>query len=298
MPTKQLDLAQARSFIASVQLPPPPKHAVLARAGSEFALRSAQPAHTPTMGSPGAGVAAAPAAAGAAENADAAFDAAKNQAQVVGSALLSFEVGLDAIVREAISDSALLAQLQANHQIDFAADPQKWFASYAKVLQNVGWTVQDDGWTTADISGTNVQVNQQIKAVLAVALGPASTALAIIAASIDALQSADPSSPWVTLFDRQTHKANITRFQVGLVDKDATGGIAVAMAFCILDNVQQTTQVLFFKWKEANAKLQANGQKYSINRDALVSLGPDIRAKTRAYQLDYLSSIQDLTPHA
>lgn len=50
------------------------------------------------------------------------YDAAKTQAQVVGSGLFSFVEGVTAEVREAISDSALLAQLVANKKVSAEED--------------------------------------------------------------------------------------------------------------------------------------------------------------------------------
>src|SRR5688572_23306235 len=74
------------------------------------------------------------------------FETAKDQAQVVGSGLLAFRSGVAAETREAISDSALLAQLVANKRVDPAMDPNGWFKEYAAVLQNLGWTLQEAGW--------------------------------------------------------------------------------------------------------------------------------------------------------
>ena len=53
----------------------------------------------------------------AATDAGEVFDKAKSQAQVVGSGVFSFAQGVTAEVRQAISDSALLAQLVANKQV-------------------------------------------------------------------------------------------------------------------------------------------------------------------------------------
>src|SRR5690242_16910991 len=119
----------------------------------------------------------------AATDAGVVFDKAKNQAQVVGSSVFSFAQGVDAAVREAISDSALLAQLHANKQVRFQDDPERWFSVYGEVLANVGWTVQDMGWNDYTADGTQAEVNQKIIALLAVALGPAPTALAVITAT-------------------------------------------------------------------------------------------------------------------
>ncbi|MFL5296329.1 MAG: hypothetical protein ACJ798_08105 [Phenylobacterium sp.] len=230
----------------------------------------------------------------AATEAGSVFDKAKDQAQVVGSGLFSFEQGVDPEVREAISDSALLAQLHANKQVDFEKDPERWFVVYSEVLQNVGWTVQDQGWTNYNAGGTQAEVNEKVVDLLGVALGGSATALAVIKATIDALKGMAPDSPWITIFSREVQKANIARFQVGLVSTDPNGDVFVSLVACIIRAQNEITQVLLFKLKSANATFRANTMKASINRPSLTDLGPAIRSKTRAYQADYLSSIKDV----
>lgn len=224
------------------------------------------------------------------------FDKAKTQAQVVGSGLFSFAQGVTAEVREAISNSALLAQLVANNEASNEQDPVAWFTAYSKVLQNVGWTLQDGGWVDYTARGTAAEVNEKVVEVLTVALGPAPSALAIITASINALKAMQPESSWITIFNRESQKAKIGRFQIGLVDKEESGDVFVSLLGCLIEAENTITQVLFFKFKQANARFKANSSKVSINRAALTDLGPAIRTKTRAYQFDYLSSIRDLKP--
>src|SRR5262245_41816926 len=81
------------------------------------------------------------------------FDAAKSQAQVVGSTLYSFVQGVDANVREAISDSALLAQLVANKHASAQSAPIDWYTKYVEVLQNVGWVMQAGAWSDYSTHG-------------------------------------------------------------------------------------------------------------------------------------------------
>src|ERR1035441_6233368 len=64
---------------------------------------------------------------GAATEASEVFDKAKTQAQVVGSGVFSFAQGVTSEVREAISDSALLAQLVANKKVKAEQAPLDWF---------------------------------------------------------------------------------------------------------------------------------------------------------------------------
>src|SRR5690349_2238415 len=63
------------------------------------------------------------------------FDKAKAQAQVVGSGVFSFAQGVTAEIREAISDSALLAQLVANKKVSAEQSPLEWFKVYSDTLQ-------------------------------------------------------------------------------------------------------------------------------------------------------------------
>jgi hypothetical protein len=230
----------------------------------------------------------------AATEASAVFDQAKTQAQVVGSGVFSFAQGVDAMVRESISDSALLAQLVANKHIDFEKKPHEWFKAYANVLENVGWTLQEGSWTTYPASGTGVEVNEKIIEVMTAVLAPAAGALSIITSTINALKAMNADSSWITIFSRESQKAKIARFQVGLVEKDPAGDVFVSLIACVVEASNTITQVLFFKFKESEAVFSAYSSKVSINRAALTDLSHMIRTKIRAYQTDYLSSIKDI----
>ena len=230
----------------------------------------------------------------AATDAGEVFDKAKTQAQVIGSGVFSFAQGVDAMVREAISDSALLAQLVANKRVDFASKPREWFKVYESVLENVGWTLQDDGWTDYAAGGTAIEVHEKIIEVMSAVLGSAPAALTIITTTINALKAMNSDSPWITIFNHEAQKAKIARFQIGLVEKGAADDVFVSLVGCLIEANNSITQVLFFKFKQADAVFRANSSKVSINRTALTDLGPMIRTKVRAYQVDYLSSIKDL----
>jgi hypothetical protein len=219
------------------------------------------------------------------------FTEAREQAVVVGSGVFSFAEGVTPEVREAISDSALLAQLVANKKASADADPMKWFKEYSDVLTNVGWTLQEDSWADYTTKGTAAEVHEKILEVAAVALGAAPAALAIITSTVKALKGMNPDSSWLTIFSRESQKAKIARFQIGLVTKEPQGDVFVSLLACLIEAQNDITQVLFFKFRNANARFQARNTKVSINGPSLTDLGPAIRAKTRAFQTDYISSI-------
>ena len=222
------------------------------------------------------------------------FDQAKNQAQVIGSALFSFAQGIDTVVREAISNSALLAQLVANKEAAFDQDPERWFKAYLAVLGNVGWTVQDSGWSDYTTVGTGAEVNEQILPVITAALAPTAAALTIITAALNALKAMEPSSSWFTIFNRETKKAKIGRFQIGLTENEVNDQVFVSLiAFLIMAN-SDLTQLLFFKFREASASFKANAAKVSVNCSSVVELGPAVQNKVHAYQFDYISKLKDI----
>ena len=222
------------------------------------------------------------------------FEDAKKQSQVVGSSLFSFAPGVGASMREAISDSALFAQLVANKLVPAEDQPLEWFKAYSTALENIGWTLQENGWTDYTREGTEVEVNKQVLAVMTVALGPAPAALAIVTATITALGKMRPGSSWLTIFSRESQKAKIARFQIGLVESNDSGDTFVSLIACLIEADSLITQALFFKWKNANARFRANTAKVSLNVASLKDLGVAIRAKTRVYQHDYVSSVLDL----
>ena len=230
----------------------------------------------------------------AAEEASEVFDSAKQQAQVVGSALFSFARGVTAETREAISDSALLAQLVANKRASVATAPLAWYGEYLQVLQNVGWVMQQAGWADHTADGTAAEVHEKIIEVLKVALGPGAAVADIVASAIKELKAIQPESSWFTIFSRESQHASIARFQIGLAEPGENDDVFVSMLACLIEAQAAIAQVLLFKFRSEHATFRANSAKVSINRPALVDLGPAIRAKVRAYQADYLGSIKDI----
>jgi hypothetical protein len=220
------------------------------------------------------------------------FDKVKTQAQVVGSGIFSFAQGVTPEVRDAISDAALLAQLHAN--LKAAPNTEEWFTAYSDVLQHVGWVVQKSDNAEYSAKGTVFEVHKKMLDVLAIALGPGSAAAAIVIATFEALQKMEPDSSWIRIFGRESQKAHMAHFQIGLVEKEEASDVLVRLLACFIDAENDLTQVLFFKLKKANASFTAKTEEISINRPSIVDLAPVIKNKVRAYQFDYLSTILEV----
>jgi hypothetical protein len=224
------------------------------------------------------------------------FDKAKTQAQIVGAGVFSFAPGVAAEVRQGVSDSVLLAQLLANKGVSAEEKPLEWFRAYFDVLQKVGWIVQESTWTDYTAQGTAVEVHDKILEVMTAVLGASAAAIAVITATVHALSGMNPNSPWMTLFNRESQKARLARFQIGLVEKEENSEISLSLLACLIEAHSDITQVFFFKFKNSGATFRANSGNLFIDRTHLND--PDmsriIREKIRAYQTNYLSSILDL----
>jgi hypothetical protein len=225
---------------------------------------------------------------------EAAAAATADQAVVVGSGVFTFAPGVDPAAREAITNSALLAQLVANKRASAQVDPLAWFATYCEVLQNIGWVLAASGWTYRTAKGTAVEVHEKILEVVTAALGPAPAALAIVGATMNALAGIQPDSPWVTIFNRESKTAKVARFQIGLVEKGAADDIGLVLVACLLDAEAGITQLLFFKLQKNLASFRSSTATASIGRAALVELNPVIDARVRAFRADFLGGLTDL----
>lgn len=233
-----------------------------------------------------------PAALGAKEPPDLGFDSAKEQAVVVGSAVLSFDNGVESTFRSAISDSALLAQLAANKTQSAAADPIAWFDAYFAVLGNIGWVIQARDTATYDIKTDGLQVHEAIGDVIAAFVGPVPGAAKLVMLALQSLQKMEADSPLITIFEKNSQHASIGRFQFTTVRQAPDGGLfAEAMAFAL--NAERTiTQILFFKLSKSKQTLRRSLGTISLNRDALSKLQPAIRRKVEAHMADFVAALE------
>lgn len=256
-----IDVKQARNFIYDVELPPLPP---VAQDGSS-------------------------------EGPAVVFEEVKKQAVVVGSQVMSFVEGVSKDLREALSDSALLAQLVAKQKVPDETKIYDWYDAYFEVLSSVGWVIQDKGFAEYKERDDGFQVHEAILDVAAVLLGPVPGALAIVQATLGGLQKMDEGSKWITLFRRESEHAEAARFQITLVHNDESGSaLAEMMAFGISAD-RTITQVLFFKLKSSRAELRHYSGKLSLNPSALTDLKADINRRVRAFQRNYLAELPDLT---
>ena len=219
------------------------------------------------------------------------FDELKNQATVVGSEIVSFVKGVSAARRQDIVNSALLAQLAADHKVKDRSKIFEWYDAYFDVLTNLGWVIQDNSFASYEKEAEGLEAHEAILKVATVLLGAAPTALAVVTSTIEAMKSMDQNSPWITIFDRESRKAETARFQIALAEEDEQGQFLVSMMAFGLKADSTLTQVLFFKIRSDKMSFKHCSSKVTINDEVLDGIREKVRVKLLGRTGGYIDSL-------
>jgi hypothetical protein len=251
-------LAEARSFVLQAELPAP-------------LLLLGEP-------SPGA---------------ESPFDAAKQQAAVVGSDIVSFVDEITPEQRQDIVNASLLAQLVANKRVADPADLDgilAWYKQYFDAMSLLGFAVQDRGFAQYTEKGDSFEAHEAIIDVVTAALGGAPAALPLVLKTLESLKKMSEDTPWITLFNRESRNANTARFQVSVADNNAKGASLNVFAFGLTANAS-VTQVLFFKFKKNQATLQHDSSTLTINPTVLAGIRDDVAQKIVRFSKDFVAGL-------
>jgi hypothetical protein len=255
-------LARARAFVGAARLPePPPANFNVAKAASFD------------------------------------FDAAKEQATVAGSSIISFVTGVTPEQRKDILNALLLAQLVAKKKV---AEPQSleqllaWYEEYFDVLSHVGFVIQSKGLARYQEKSQDFEAHEAILDVATVLLAGAPAALALVKTTLEALKKMSADSPWITVFNRESRTAQTIRFQVSLVDQDENAQLLVTLMAFGVQAESRLTQVLFFKFRKNEVTLHHNSGAVTINADVLSSVRAQIAAKLVPFTAAYIEGLPDL----
>jgi len=222
------------------------------------------------------------------------LDAAKDQAAVVGSDIVSFVKGVTNERREAIINSSLLAQLVAAKQFPNFVNTQGWYDAYFDVLTNIGWVLEDKEFAVYHESDENFEAHKAIISLATALLGAGSTALGLLITTLDALQSMNSASPWITIFSRESQQAKTGRFQISLVDQEVGGQFLVSLMAFEMKAEKTITKVLFFSTTANDVTLRHSSGKVTINTTVLDGVSAPLKAKLVDHARDYVKTLPDL----
>jgi len=213
------------------------------------------------------------------------------QGIAIASQLTEFTGRVTEIIRPAVSNSLLLAQLAADEANPGAQDPKAWFATFNTVLGKVGWLPVGGVTTSQQISDRDAELYKAIIPVLAAALGPAAAAGSIIISALKGLQSMNEDSPWITLFQRKSQRAKVAQFGLNYIDGGNDGGAALKAIYFSLTATNMLTQVLFVKLSEANATVSSEEREAMLSAAAIAAAQDALQAKVGPHIAENIKNI-------
>jgi hypothetical protein len=225
------------------------------------------------------------------------FDAAKEQATVVGSEVIAFVKGITREQRQDIVNATLLAQLVARKKVTdpkSLADVESWYDDYFDVLSKIGFVLQHRDFAEYKEHSQNFEAHKAILEVATALLAGSPGALMLVKTTLEALQKMSADSPWITIFDRESQSANTARFQVSLVEQDENAGLLLSLIAFGLQAKHSVTQVLFFKFKQDDVTLHHHSGKVTVNAPLLAAVRDQIAGKLVAYSTEFIQGLPPL----
>jgi hypothetical protein len=214
------------------------------------------------------------------------------QAIVVGSQLQAFTDGVDESTRRALANAMLLAQLAAQKKAGRASN-EAWYRAYFDTLANLGLAVEERSFSVTDSGAIQADVHKAVLELAATLLGgPAAPAVVLIAATLGAIEKLAQDSPAVTIFRREAQHERAGRFQVSVAESHAGAESSLSLLAFSLKASSTLTQVLFFKFKAEEARLEHLSATLGVNEDSLQNLAGPIAQKVAKYQEGYLRQLK------
>jgi hypothetical protein len=214
----------------------------------------------------------------------------RQAALVVGSGIVSFEEGVAPELRSGIMNCSLIAQLAANKQVPDREDVRSWYSAYFDALTNIGWVIEARGFSEHHQASDLFEAHTAILSVASVLLGPATTAYALVAATLNSLKAMS-EGPWLTIFRRESQAAKAAKFQVAVAEAGATGQAHLKMMAFELDAKSVLTQVLFVKLNSSDVVLRQASGAIAIDAGLLRRIAPRVEARVAAYQRSFVDAL-------
>ena len=210
---------------------------------------------------------------------------------VTGSNLIQFPADASPELKSSVALSLLAAQRVATND-PVVLSPAQWLERHNTVLQNLNWRNEGGGVAKSSFDSINLAVHQAIIPFLVAAFGGAVAAGALILTALKQLQEMDKNSAWITLFDRQSRRFDVTEYQFSVVQV-VGDTVHLKVAAARLNASFGKTQVLFFKLKQEKAEFEQANQSFSAEAALLTEMNADLKVKLMALTKSFIRSLPD-----
>ena len=210
---------------------------------------------------------------------------------VTGSNLIQFPADASPELKSSVALSLLAAQRVATND-PVVLSPTQWLDRHNTVLQNLNWRNEGGGVAKSHFHSVDVAVHQAIIPFLTAAFGGAVGAGALILTALKQLQEMDKDSPWITLFDHQSRRFEVTEYQFSIVEVIGDT-VHLKVAAARLNASFGKTQVLFFKLRSQNTEFEQANQSFASEAVLLTEMNADLKTKLMNLTKSFIRSLPD-----
>ena len=183
---------------------------------------------------------------------------------VDAGSLVAFGPGVSAQHKADVLNSTLLAQLAANKKFNRETQTEEWYRFYQEVFGKVGWVLRGFEFTLYEASGAEFTADKVILEILkAIATG---NDLAVVAATMEALNSLGNDSPTVKVFETNSHTASSGNFQISVAAEN-DGIVGMKLGAFYFMTTQTVTRVLWFRFQSSSTKFYKGNQVAALDEE-------------------------------
>ncbi|MBK8470547.1 MAG: hypothetical protein WAR57_12525 [Candidatus Phosphoribacter sp.] len=223
------------------------------------------------------------------------FVSDRPQGAIAQASLASYSPEVSSSTRAAVANWLLMAQAVANVQVPDREQSGPWMDAFVDTLTSTGWFLAEHDSTFSEENVAASTVHEAIIEVVGAVLAPvAPAAAALVVLMLKQLRTLDEDSPWITVFDRRSHRARTAGFSVNNVDVSEPGLVSMRGVDFVVHATDVVTQVLFFKFKGSSATLNRRFRVLQISEATVAQLAPSVEAKVRTLISHNITALPEL----
>lgn len=197
---------------------------------------------------------------------------------VSGTTLIDFSAAKDIVLRSSVTLALLFASRVATKAMNPDVDDEDdWLARYTRALTEIGFRVSGMSVVHSELKKKNVAVHKAIIPFLTLAFGGAAVGPMILQA-LKNLQEIDEGSPWITLYDKQTRRFDVSEMHFAAVSSNETE-TTIRYAIARLHVETGETRILFFKISSSGARFDSTTTTMTADNGLLATIEPKLKAK-------------------
>jgi hypothetical protein len=209
------------------------------------------------------------------------------QSFMLDKSVLSFSSEVKGQNRKDLLDSMLLAQLAANKATSDKNNVSEWYEKLTEVLSNIGWIVEPFE-STFRAKGSGIEMHNAVIDILTAAFG--SNYISIIKKTLEAIKNLSESNT-IKVFSKNTTSSSKGCFMIGAAT-ETDDIVSLELGAFFVTNVQNDTQILFFKMSNVETTLNYSLCKAEFNEPVYSFIRTKVLQKLGGSADEYIREIE------